>query len=86
MYIGNLESYQGVDLLIRGFARSDGPGRLVIIGGVQAHIDALRGLADELGAGDRVSFLGRVRSSGSVTTCRGPISWCLPARRGATRR
>ncbi|MDO6587042.1 glycosyltransferase family 4 protein [Salipiger sp. 1_MG-2023] len=58
MYIGNLESYQGVDLLIRGFARSEGPGRLVIIGGVQAHIDALRKLADEVGAGDRVSFLG----------------------------
>ncbi len=58
MYIGNLESYQGVDLLIRGFARSEGLARLVIIGGTPSHIDDLRTLAVELGVADRVSFLG----------------------------
>jgi glycosyltransferase involved in cell wall biosynthesis len=61
MYIGNLESYQGVDLLMDGFAEAiaDGmPGRLVIIGGVEAHIAALRARADGLGIADRVSLMG----------------------------
>lgn len=61
MYIGNLESYQGVDLLMDGFAEaiSDGtPGRLVIIGGVEAHIAALKDRAEGLGIADRVSLMG----------------------------
>lgn len=58
MYVGNLEGYQGVDLLIRGFARVEAEGHLVIIGGTEAHIDQLRGLAGDLGVGDRVTFLG----------------------------
>lgn len=58
MYIGNLESYQGVDLLIRGFARAEGPGRLVIIGGTRKHIDDLGKIAAKVGVADRVSFLG----------------------------
>ncbi len=58
MYIGNLESYQGVDLLIRGWALAGAAGRLVIIGGTQAHVDGLNGLAAELGVAERVSLLG----------------------------
>lgn len=58
MYIGNLEGYQGVDLLIRGFAQSQGPARLVIIGGTRPHIDDLAALAATLGVADRVSLLG----------------------------
>ena len=61
MYIGNLEGYQGVKLLIEGFARAvqDGPAaRLVIIGGTEAHVAEHRELAERLGVGDRVSLLG----------------------------
>lgn len=61
MYIGNLEGYQGVELLIRGFAqaRSEGAGgRLVIIGGTDAHIGKLSSLAATIGVDDSVSFLG----------------------------
>lgn len=61
MYIGNLEGYQGVDLLIRGFARALDGGRrarLVIIGGTEAHVAAHARLAQELGVGDSVSLLG----------------------------
>lgn len=61
MYIGNLESYQGIDLLIEGFAKaiSDGtPGHLVIIGGSDAHVADYRAMADGLGVADHVSLLG----------------------------
>ena len=61
MYIGNLESYQGVGLLIRGFAGAVAQGvagRLVIIGGTEAHVAEHRALAAELGLADRVSLLG----------------------------
>ncbi|MGR3464995.1 glycosyltransferase family 4 protein [Limimaricola sp.] len=61
MYIGNLEGYQGVDLLLEGFARAvahGAPGHLVIIGGAEAHVAALRAEADRLGLGARVALLG----------------------------
>lgn len=61
MYIGNLETYQGVTLLIRGFAHVIQGGetaRLVIIGGTEAHIAAHRALAQDLGVADQVSLLG----------------------------
>ena len=61
MYIGNLEGYQGVDLLIRGFARAVEGGRsarLVIIGGTEAHVAAHARLAQDLGVGNSVSLLG----------------------------
>ncbi|MEM7643905.1 MAG: glycosyltransferase family 4 protein [Pseudomonadota bacterium] len=61
MYVGNLEGYQGVELLIRGFALAaecGAPGRLVIIGGTDAHVADHRRLAEQLGMGDRVSLLG----------------------------
>ena len=61
MYIGNLEGYQGVDLLIRGFARAIDGGRrarLVIIGGTEAHVAAHAALARDLGVAGHVSLLG----------------------------
>ncbi|WP_341213377.1 glycosyltransferase family 4 protein [uncultured Limimaricola sp.] len=61
MYIGNLEGYQGVDLLIEGFARAIATGRtarLVIIGGTDAHIAAHAALAGRLGISGQVSLLG----------------------------
>lgn len=60
MYVGNLESYQGVDLLIDGFARLDPdlPANLVIIGGAADHIAAGRARAEAAGIGHRTHFLG----------------------------
>lgn len=61
MYIGNLEAYQGVDLLIEGFARAvaDGrAGRLVVIGGTPQMIAAHRAIAEREGVAGRVTFAG----------------------------
>ncbi len=61
MYIGNLEHYQGIDLLLEGFqvVREEGEaGNLVIIGGVPADILRYTARARELGIGDRVFFIG----------------------------
>ncbi len=61
MYVGNLEPYQGVDLLLDGFAATvaDGTeGQLVIIGGTPPHVAALSARAHALGLDERVSILG----------------------------
>jgi glycosyltransferase involved in cell wall biosynthesis len=61
MYVGNLERYQGVDLLIEGFARSRAQGaaaRLVVIGGTPAAIAAHRDIARAAGVEDAVTFAG----------------------------
>ena len=60
LYVGNLEPYQGVDLLVDGFARLDPsiPARLVIVGGAPDHVAAGRARAEALGAADRVAYLG----------------------------
>ncbi|MGB7755482.1 MAG: glycosyltransferase family 4 protein [Salinisphaera sp.] len=61
MYIGNLESYQGVGLLLEAMARLDPattPARLVIVGGALHHIEQYRQRAAQLGIADHVTFLG----------------------------
>lgn len=61
MYVGNLEPYQGIDLLLRSFAAATeraGPARLVIIGGNNAHIALYRELAQGLAIADAVHFAG----------------------------
>ncbi|MEO0360712.1 MAG: glycosyltransferase family 4 protein, partial [Pseudomonadota bacterium] len=60
MYVGNLEPYQGVDLLLDGFARLDPalPARLVVIGGAPDHVAAGRARAEALGVAHRVDYLG----------------------------
>jgi len=61
MYVGNLEPYQGVDLLLRAFAqavRSSPRIRLVIVGGSADHLREAADLAGELGVAERVTFLG----------------------------
>lgn len=60
MYVGNLEPYQGVDLLIDAFARLDPamPAALVVIGGHPAHIEAAKERARALGIETRAHFLG----------------------------
>jgi len=61
MYIGNLEAYQGIDLLLESFAiaiESVPDASLIIIGGVASDIDRYRLTAEGLGVAERVHFLG----------------------------
>ena len=61
LYVGSLEPYQGIDLLLAAFARLDGrafPSRLVVVGGNAAQIAAYREQARRHGVAERVDFLG----------------------------
>jgi glycosyltransferase involved in cell wall biosynthesis len=60
VYVGNLERYQGIDLLLQGLARMprDTPFRTVIIGGNDQLVAQYRRRAAELGIGGVVHFLG----------------------------
>jgi len=60
-YVGNLEVYQGIDLLIDSFAivtKENTEVDLVIIGGVPEDIKHYQGKVTDLGISDRVHFLG----------------------------
>jgi glycosyltransferase involved in cell wall biosynthesis len=61
MYVGNLESYQGIDLLIDAFQHvyeSDLEAHLVVIGGGDRHIDQYQKAAAEYDISKRVHFVG----------------------------
>ena len=59
LYVGNLERYQGIDLMLEGLAKVDvAQLGLVVIGGSDAHIGRYRDLAVRLQIGDNVRFLG----------------------------
>ena len=61
VYTGNLEPYQGVDLLVRAAPRvlaERGDVTFLIVGGAERQVERLRELAGQLGAGERVIALG----------------------------
>jgi glycosyltransferase involved in cell wall biosynthesis len=61
MYVGNLEHYQGIDLLLEGFRHTlaqMGEARLVIVGGREDDIARYGARATKLGIGKAVHFLG----------------------------
>ncbi len=61
MYVGNLESYQGIDLLLESFSLSyleKEETRLVIIGGAKSDIAKYKRKAKDLGIADGVIFTG----------------------------
>jgi glycosyltransferase involved in cell wall biosynthesis len=61
MYVGNLEKYQGIDLLLEGFQKAlprVGDAKLVIIGGGESEIKHYQKRAEDLGMKERVTFLG----------------------------
>jgi glycosyltransferase involved in cell wall biosynthesis len=61
MYIGNLEPYQGIDLLLESFAKASveaGGVDLVMIGGQSRDIEHYRARAASLGLGQRIHFVG----------------------------
>ena len=62
LYIGNLESYQGIDLLLESFQIASIKTNLidlVIIGGISRNIELYREKSLELGIENRVHFLGQ---------------------------
>jgi glycosyltransferase involved in cell wall biosynthesis len=61
MYVGNLEAYQGIDLLLEGFRHTLGRvprAKLFIVGGREADIAHYRGRAQRLGIDGSVVFTG----------------------------
>ena len=62
MYVGNLERYQGIDLLLDSFKLTlahAAEARLVIIGGASEHITRYRQRARQLGVDMCVYFVGK---------------------------
>jgi len=61
MYVGNLETYQGIDMLLDSFRLALQRGAdldLVVAGGSPDHIKKYQTKAASLGVGDRVHFIG----------------------------
>jgi glycosyltransferase involved in cell wall biosynthesis len=61
MYVGNLERYQGIDLMLDGFRYTlerIPDANLVIVGGRDEDIQRYQGVADRLGIRPKVHFLG----------------------------
>jgi glycosyltransferase involved in cell wall biosynthesis len=61
MYVGNLEPYQGIDLLLEGFRHTLGrvpSAKLVIVGGRKEAISHYQGRAERLGIAPSVLFTG----------------------------
>jgi glycosyltransferase involved in cell wall biosynthesis len=61
MYVGNLEVYQGIELLLQSFAlvlRKTNVAKLVIIGGEASHIKKYQIQSFDLGIVRKVQFLG----------------------------
>jgi len=61
LYVGNLESYQGIDLLLESFAliyKDEPNARLVIVGGTEEAITRYSQKAVKLGCSDRAVFIG----------------------------
>ena len=61
LYVGNLESYQGIDLLLSAFARIAPKSchtKLIIVGGTQITIEKYQKEVAELGCEEQVVFVG----------------------------
>ncbi|MCO6431628.1 MAG: glycosyltransferase family 4 protein [Deltaproteobacteria bacterium] len=61
LYVGNLEHYQGIDLMIESFASvcsKQSSGRLIIIGGSDAHLAQYKAKVRSLGLESRIKLLG----------------------------
>lgn len=59
LYVGNLEHYQGIDLLLDGFAAANAENlSLVVIGGRESDVTKYRNRAAELGLAGTVHLLG----------------------------
>ena len=61
LYVGNLERYQGIDLLLDAVARlqPDTRFRMIVVGGSDADIGRYRQKSEQMGIAARVKFIGR---------------------------
>lgn len=69
-YLGRLQRYKGVDLVLRAFAQSELPEAVLEVAGAGNYRPALEALALELGVADRVRFLGRIDETGKQALLR----------------
>jgi glycosyltransferase involved in cell wall biosynthesis len=63
LYMGNFVAYQGVDLVLEAFAQvaqRHGNARLLLLGGTEREIAAMKAWAQRLGLGSRAIFAGHV--------------------------
>lgn len=61
LYVGNLETYQGIDLLLESFEEAGGTEQclhIVIIGGAKPHLESYTQKVKESGLSGRIHFLG----------------------------
>lgn len=61
LYVGNLEHYQGIDLMVDAFAvfcAGGGPGSLLVVGGTDTDVEAYRRKTDRLEITARVALVG----------------------------
>jgi glycosyltransferase involved in cell wall biosynthesis len=60
LYVGNLEPYQGIDLLLESFALLDGEAGIdvVVVGGGAKEVEHYRKKADRIGVGGQTHFTG----------------------------
>jgi len=66
LYTGTFEPYQGLDMLLRGFARvreRHPDAHLLLVGGTLSQVDSYGRLAGSLGIGDSVTLVGTVHPS-----------------------
>lgn len=86
LYVGNLEGYQGVELLVAAMAQLDQqatPCRLAVVGGRQADVDAARARAAQLGVAEHVVFTGPAPLAHLPWLLRQADILCSPRRLGA---
>jgi glycosyltransferase involved in cell wall biosynthesis len=61
LYVGNLQVYQGIDLLLNAFARASREvpeARLLVVGGAPEDVERYREVCRGLGLGERIHFAG----------------------------
>jgi glycosyltransferase involved in cell wall biosynthesis len=60
LYVGNLEAYQGIDLMVDAMGRlpPDSPIRVVVVGGAKADVERYRSIVSQGGLGGRIRFVG----------------------------
>jgi glycosyltransferase involved in cell wall biosynthesis len=79
--LGSLVPHKGFDLLVRGYAALPPDRPDLLIAGSGPELGALRRLADELGVGRQVLFLGTVVGDAKVSLYRSATFFVCPSRR-----
>lgn len=78
--IGRLVKQKGFDVLLEAFARAEVSGMDLLIAGEGSEREALGGIADRLGLGSRVRFIGRADRPRAVSLFQHCAFFVLPSR------